>query len=99
MKHNLEIDIDKLNTIKRKFSFQLDRDLSLQEVLDLLIDRASNTSAKSIDRKKSVRADTSVVAEGFEKGMSGQKIANTIGCSLSTVWRHKAKLREESAEL
>ena len=98
MKHNLEIDLDKLNTIKRKFSFQLDRDLSLQEVLDLLIDRASNTSAKS-NRKKTVHADKSVVAEGFEKGMTGQKIADTIGCSLSTVWRHKAKLREESAEL
>jgi DNA invertase Pin-like site-specific DNA recombinase len=55
-------------------------------------------SAKS-NRKKTVHADTSVVAEGFEKGMTGQKIADTIGCSLSTVWRHKAKLREESAEL
>jgi len=98
MKHNLEIDLDKLNTLKRKFSFQLDRDLSLQEVLDLLIDRASITSAKS-NRKKTVHADTNVVAEGFEKGMTGQKIADTIGCSLSTVWRHKAKLREESAEL
>ena len=95
MKHNLEIDIDKLNTIKRKFSFQLDRDLSLQEVLNLLIDNASTISP----RKKSVHADTSVVAEGFEKGLTGQKIANKIGCSLSTVWRHKAKLLEESAEL
>jgi DNA-binding NarL/FixJ family response regulator len=100
-KITVEIDADKLNAIRRKFSFQHNKDFTANDVIDWIIHKelAGTRAIPKKPRQTFVYVNTNEVLKELQKGTTGQAISDKLGCSLSTVWRHKAKLLRDGVEL
>jgi hypothetical protein len=82
---DLEIDTDKFDTIRRKYSLDKNKDLSNGEVISILIDNAY----KNAIPKKRNRVGVDVVKQAVNDGLSVSQICEKYDISMSTVFRLK----------
>jgi hypothetical protein len=97
-KISLLIDSDKLDVIRRKMSFELNQDLTNDEVIEFVIDNVYNSFHKSVPKPRHDVSRKSIVEEINIGSTSGQAMKK-LGISRSTFFRYKAlekKLLEES---
>jgi TusA-related sulfurtransferase len=88
---DLEIDTDKFDTIRRKFSLDKNKDLSNGEVISILIDNAY----KNAIPKKRNRVGVNVVKQAVDEGLSVSQICEKYDISMSTVFRLKKLARNK----
>jgi len=88
-KITIEIDEDKLNTIRRQLSFQLNIDLSNEEALQIIVDR--NIKPAKTARLPNYNTGKDAVLEYINNGSSSGDALRNLGCSRSTFFRIKAK--------
>jgi hypothetical protein len=86
---DLEIDTDKFDTIRRKYSLDKNKDLSNGEVISILIDNAY----KNAIPKKRNRVGVNVVKQAVDEGLSVSQICEKYDISMSTVFRLKKLAR------
>ena len=82
---DFEIDTEKFDTIRRKYSLDKNKDLSNGEVIDILIDNAY----KNAIPKKRNRIGVDVVKQAVNEGLSVSQICEKYDISMSTVFRLK----------
>jgi len=82
---DFEIDTEKFDTIRRKYSLDKNKDLSNGEVIDILIDNAY----KNAIPKKRNRVGVDVVKQAVNDGLSVSQICEKYDISMSTVFRLK----------
>ena len=88
---DLEIDTDKFDTIRRKYSLDKNKDLSNGEVISILIDNAY----KNAIPKKRNRVGVDVVKQAVNDGLSVSQICEKYDISMSTVFRLKKLARNK----
>jgi len=95
-KINVEIDADKLNAIRRKLSFQENRDLTNQETVDLMVESAYKGSVPKTGKPGRPRYVTGQheVKKLIQSGATSTEAMKKLGVSRSTFFRHKAKERK-----
>ena len=82
----------KFDKIRRKLSYELDREIKSSEVMPLILEKAYVTS-KTIQHKPR-KVNLQLIQEELSKGTTTKKCAEKFGVSIQTVFRYKAKLRE-----
>jgi len=82
---DLEIDTEKFDTIRSKYSLDKNKDLSNGEVINILIDNAY----KNAIPKKRNRVGVDVVKQAVNDGLSVSQICEKYDISMSTVFRLK----------
>lgn len=92
-KINVEIDADKLNAIRRKLSFQENRDLTNQETVDFMVESAYKGSVPKTGKPGRPRYVTGQheVKKLIQSGATSTEALENLGCSRSTFFRIKAK--------
>ncbi len=81
----LKIDTEKFDTIRRKYSLDKNKDLSNDEVFNILI----NDAYKNATPKKRNRVGVDVVKQAVNDGLSVSQICEKYDISMSTVFRLK----------
>ena len=88
------INQDELNVVRRKLSFQLDKDLTSEETIQFLIENEYKVAKKIVLTKKthhsSVRED---VKDSIFNGLTSVEAMKKYNISRSTYFRHKARER------
>ena len=82
----------KFDKIRRKLSYELDREIKSSEVMPLILDKAYVTSKTILHKPRKVNLQ--LIKEELSKGTTTKKCAEKFGVSIQTVFRYKAKLRE-----
>ena len=82
----------KFDKIRRKLSYELDREIKSSEVMPLILEKAHKTSKITIH--KPLKVNLQLIQEELSKGTTTKKCAEKFGVSIQTVFRYKAKLRE-----
>jgi hypothetical protein len=82
----------KFDKIRRKLSYELDREIKSSEVMPLILERAFNNSKIKI--YKPTKVNPQLLYEELSKGTTADKCAEKFGVSRMTIFRAKAKLRE-----
>lgn len=91
----VQVNLDELDVVRRKLSFQLNKDLTSEETIQFLIEREYNT-AKRIPLTKNPhhRTEKSEIREAIYNGSTSTEAMKKLGVSRSTFFRHKAKERK-----
>ena len=97
----------KFDKIRRKLSYELDREIKSSEVMPLILEKAyvfsktliHKTLEKAYVTSKTIvhkprKANLQLIQEELSKGTTTKKCAEKFGVSIQTVFRYKAKLRE-----
>ena len=82
----------KFEKIRRKLSYELDKDLKSSEVVPILLEKAYDSS--KIVKEKPVKSYVHLINEELARGLTVAKCAEKYGVSMSTIFRWKSKLRE-----
>jgi hypothetical protein len=89
-KITVEIDVDKLNAIRRQLSFQENRDLTNQETVDLIVEFFHEKTAPK-ERKAHLKTGHQEIKKLILDGATSTEAIKNLGCSRSTFFRIKAK--------
>ena len=82
----------KFEKIRRKLSYELDKDLKSSEVVPILLEKAYDSS--KIVKEKPLKSHVHLIFGELARGTTVAKCAEKYGVSMSTIFRYKAKLRE-----
>ena len=82
----------KFDKIRRKLSYELDREIKSSEVMPLILEKAYINSQRKI--YKPVKINPQLIYDELSKGTTVEKCAEKLGISKMTIFRAKAKLRE-----
>jgi len=97
-KISLSVNADKLDVIRRKMSFELNQDLTNDEVIELVIDNVYNSFHKAVPKPRH-DVNRKTIVEEINNGSTSGQAMKKLGISRSTFFRYKAKekkLLEES---
>ena len=94
-KIKVEVDADKLNTIRRQISYKLNTDLTNEEALEYLLN-GNSTRPKTLQPR--YKGGQDAVLELIKNGSTSGDALRTLGCSRSTFFRVKAKQKNQVEE-
>ena len=94
-KIKVEVDADKLNTIRRQISYKLNTDLTNEEALEYLLD---GNSRRPKTFQPHYTGGQDAVLELIKNGSTSGDALRTLGCSRSTFFRVKAKQKNQVEE-
>jgi DNA-binding CsgD family transcriptional regulator len=83
------INLDELDVVRRKLSFQCNKDFTSEETIQFLIERELNTVKKP--RHTAQKTD---IKETIYDGCTSSEAMKKLGVSRSTFFRYKAKARK-----
>jgi predicted DNA-binding protein (UPF0251 family) len=91
----VQVNVEELDVVRRKLSFQLNKDLTSEETVKFLIEREYN-AAKKIPHTKKPHHEVgkSDIREAIYNGYTSTEAMKKLGVSRSTFFRHKAKERK-----
>jgi len=84
----------KLEKIRRKFSYELDKDIKSTEIMPLILEKAYIASQRIKSQKTKVKYD--LVYEELSKGTTIEKCSQMFGISKMTIHRIKNLQKEYS---
>jgi hypothetical protein len=91
----VKVNEDELNVVRRKLSFQLNKDLTSEETIQFLIEREFNTAKKiPLTKKPHHSVGKSDIREAIYNGYTSGEAMKKLGVSRATFFRHKAKERK-----
>jgi DNA invertase Pin-like site-specific DNA recombinase len=91
---SISINQDELNVVRRKLSFQFDKDLTSEETIQFLIEREYDIAKKiSFTKKPTHIAEKSDIKNSFLNGITSTEAMKEFGISRSTFFRYKARER------
>ena len=91
----VQVNLDELDVVRRKLSFQCNKDFTSEETIKFLIEREFNIAKKIPLAKKSPnRAEKSDIKECIYNGSTSGEAMKKLNISRSTFFRHKAKERK-----
>ena len=82
----------KFDKIRRKLSYELDREIKSSEVMPLILEKAYINSQRKIYKPRKINPQ--LIYDELSKGTTVEKCAENLGVSKMTIFRAKAKLRE-----
>lgn len=94
-KIKVEVDAEKLNTIRRQISYKLNTDLTNEEALEYLLN-SNSTRPKTF--QPHYKGGQDAVLELIKNGSTSGDALRTLGCSRSTFFRVKAKQKNQVEE-
>jgi hypothetical protein len=91
----VQVNLDELDVVRRKLSFQCNKDFTSEETIQFLIEREFNI-AKKIPLAKKPHHDVakSDIKEAIYNGYTSTEAMKKLNVSRSTFFRHKAKERK-----
>jgi len=91
----VQVNLDELDIVRRKLSYQLNKDLTSEETIKFLIEREFNTAKKiPLTKKPHHSVRKSDITEAIYNGYTSGEAMKKLGVSRSTFFRHKAKERK-----
>ena len=82
----------KFEKIRRKLSYELDKEIKSSEVMPLILEKAYINSQRKIYKPRKINPQ--LIYDELSKGTTVEKCAQKLGVSKMTIFRAKAKLRE-----
>jgi DNA invertase Pin-like site-specific DNA recombinase len=91
------VNQDELNVVRRKLSFEFDKDFTSEEAIQFLIERECNIAKKiPLYKKPPHNAEKSDIKKSIINGLTSTEAMKELGVSRSTFFRHKAREKEGS---
>jgi len=91
----VKVNEDELDVVRRKLSYQLNKDLTSEETIQFLIEREFSTAKKiPLTKKPHHEVGKSDIREAIYNGSTSTEAMKKLGVSRSTFFRHKAKERK-----
>jgi hypothetical protein len=91
----VQVNLDELDIVRRKLSYQLNKDLTSEETIKFLIEREFNTAKKiPLTKKPHHQVAKSDITEAIYNGSTSTEAMKKLGVSRSTFFRYKAKERK-----
>jgi hypothetical protein len=78
----VQVNLDDLDFVRRKLSFECNKDFTSEETIKFLIERELNTTKKSHHRAK--------IREAISNDITYLEAKEKLGVSKSTFYRHRA---------
>ena len=96
---SIPVNQNELNVVRRKLSFQFDKDFTSEEAIQFLIEREYNVAKQiSFHKKPNVRAERSDIKKSITDGLTSTEAMKELGISRSTFFRHKARAKKGQNE-
>jgi DNA invertase Pin-like site-specific DNA recombinase len=93
------VNQNELNVVRRKLSFEFDKDFTSEEAIQFLIEREYNISKQiSFHKKPNVRAEKSDIKKSIINGLTSTEAMKELGISRATFFRHKARAKKGQDE-
>ncbi len=91
----VQVNLDELDIVRRKLSYQLNKDLTSEETIKFLIERECNNTKKiPLTKKPHHEVAKSDITEAIYNGYTSTEAMKKLGVSRSTFFRYKAKERK-----
>jgi DNA invertase Pin-like site-specific DNA recombinase len=90
----VQVNLDELNVVRRKLSFQFNKDFTQEETIQFLIEKEYKVSVKiPIARKPRHSVEKSDITKTIYDGCTYSEAMKKLGISKSTFFRYKRKER------
>ena len=91
----VQVYLHELDVVRRKLSFQCNKDFTSEETIQFLIEREFNIAKKiPLAKKPHHRVEKSDIRECIYNGSTSGEAMRKLNVSRSTFFRHKAKERK-----